>query len=94
MKQLNYKEQLQLAQNTGISPTELFIAEEVDMMSIYTNADFETVCALVYDTYMDTTDNSISYCARAITRLFSKYNAKELWEMSAWERLDLYEEEF
>jgi hypothetical protein len=95
MKQLNYKEQLQLARNSGIDPIELYIAEEVDAMSVYsTNEEFETVCALVCDTYMDTTNDCIYYCAKAIVHLFSKYNAKELWEMSAWERLDLYEEEF
>ena len=95
MKQLTYKQQLELARNSGIDPVELYIAEEVEAMSAYpTNEEFEAVCALVLDTYMDTTSDCIYYCAQAIVNLFSKYNAKELWEMTGWERLDSYEEEF
>lgn len=95
MEQLTYKQQLKLAQEIGIWATELYIAEEVDNMSIYqTDAEFEEVCAIVRDTYLDVYSVDITSCAAAITKLFSKYTLKEIWDMSAWERLDLYEKEF
>ena len=95
MEQLTYKQQLKLAQETGISATELYIAEEVDTMTIgYTAEEFEEVCAIVRDTYLDVYAVDITSCATAITRLFSKYTLKEIWGMSAWERLQVYEEEF
>lgn len=95
MEQLTYKQQLELAREKNISPIDLYIAEEVDMMTaMYTDKEFEEVCALVMDTYLDTSEDNIYYCCQAITRLFSKYTLKEVWGMSAWERLEVYEEEF
>ena len=43
---------------------------------------------------LDTSEDNLYYCCQAITRLFSKYTLKEIWDMSAWERLEVYEEEF
>lgn len=95
MEQLTYKQQLKLAQETGISATELYIAEEVDAITVgYTAEEFNQVCALVKNTYFDTTDVSIYDCARAITILHSKLSINQLWEMTGWERLQVYEEEF
>lgn len=95
MQQLTYKQQLELARASQIDSLELYIAEEVEVMTIgYTEKEFESVCAIVRDTYLDTSEDNIYYCCQAITKLFSKYTLKEIWDMSAWERLEVYEEEF
>ena len=95
MEQLNYKQQLDLINKRGISATDLYIADEVDSMAIYTtDKEFNQVCALVKNTYFDTTDISIYDCARAITILHSKLSIKQLWEMTGWERLETYEANF
>ena len=95
MTKLTYKQQLELAREKAIEPFEVCIADEIDMISAgYTNEEFESVCALVRDTYMGTSEDNIYFLCKAIATLFSKYTLKEIWGMSAWERLDLYEEEF
>lgn len=93
---MTYREQLNLANKLGISATDLMIAEEVETMAVYpTEEEFEEVCALISDTYFAIDSYfDLHKCCVMITELHAKIDLKELWEMTAWERADTYEDEF
>lgn len=93
VKPLNFKQQLEEATILGISPTDLKIAQEVDSWGANAN-DFETICALVHETYMDTdVENDIWECTKVILSLYRNgYSLKEIEQMTSWERVDTSEE--
>lgn len=93
VKPLNFEQQLEEATILGISPTDLKIAQEVDSWGANAN-DFETICALVHETYMDTdVENDIWECTKVILSLYRNgYSLKEIEQMTSWERVDTSEE--
>lgn len=94
MNKISYIEQLKKAEQHNIWATELMIAENIQIMTLYQNEEFEEVCAIVRDTYLKTTNIDIPYCARAIVTLHTTYELEEIWRMDSWERISTYREEF
>ena len=93
VKPLNFEQQLEEATTIGISPTDLKIAQEVDSWGANAD-DFETICALVHETYMDTdVENDIWECTKVILSLYRNgYTLEQIEQMTSWERVDTSEE--
>ena len=99
VKPLSYKEQLEMADAYGISPTKLKIAQEVNSCDCFENESediFNKICNLVSETYYDIDDcDSIDYCVLVISSLIEYgYSLEHIEDMSPRARVDLYDEEF
>lgn len=89
---MTYREQLNKVRDLGISICDLEIANELDAVLdfVYTEDEFESLCAFSVDVYLKAetmTTDAIAYCINDLVNEEGK-TVKQILKMDKWDFID------